>query len=298
MKAFVWEFLLFGLKQAWACVFAASFMAVMLLSHHVHVPGLARYDFLCLAAVAIQILLLVARIETLREALVLALFHAVGLGLELHKTRVGSWNYPEPGVLKIGIVPVFSGFMYAAVASYMCQSFRHLRLELRNYPRYRFSVPLAAAIYANFFTNQFLPDGRWVLIGLVFVVFGRTWVDFTVWRKRRTMPLVLSFVLIGFFVWVAENYSTFFGAWVYAHQRGGWQAVSPRILASWFLLVIVSFILVADLKHRRQKLGQRQPEAKPDVGTPVASTVSRRYDAILAPSAGGVPCHAPCESAC
>src|SRR3954451_8355462 len=121
MKAFAWEFLLFGLKQARACVFAGSFMAVMLLSHHVHVPGLARYDFLCVAAVAIQAVLLLTRIEEPGEALVLSLFHAIGLGLELFKTGVGSWSYPEPGVLKIGAVPVFSGFTYAAVASYVCQ---------------------------------------------------------------------------------------------------------------------------------------------------------------------------------
>ena len=64
-----------------------------------------------------------------------------GAGGGDHSHQLGSWGYPEPGVLKIGIVPVFSGFMYAAVASYVCQSFRWLKLQLRNYPRYRFSVP-------------------------------------------------------------------------------------------------------------------------------------------------------------
>jgi uncharacterized membrane protein YoaT (DUF817 family) len=266
MKAFIWEFQLFGLLQARACIFAGSFMAVMLLSHHIHIPGLARYDFLCLAAIAIQIVLIATGIESPGEALVLALFHAVGLGLELYKTSIGSWSYPEPGVLKIGGVPIYSGFMYAAVASYMCQSWRLLKLDLRRYPGYRFSVPLAMAIYGNFFTNRYVYDARWVLIALVFVVFGQTWVDFTVWRQRRTMPLVLSFFLIGFFVWVAENYSTLFGAWVYPHQRNGWQAVSLRILSSWFLLVIVSFILVADLKHVREKLRASvvKTEGEPD----------------------------------
>jgi uncharacterized membrane protein YoaT (DUF817 family) len=75
------------------------------------------------------------------------------------------------------------------------------------------------------------------------------------------MPLVLSFLLIGFFIWVAENYSTYFGAWVYPHQRGGWRGVSLHILSSWFLLVIVSFILVADLKHVREKLRGRSAES-------------------------------------
>jgi uncharacterized membrane protein YoaT (DUF817 family) len=256
MLALAYEFLLFGLKQARACVFAGSFMALLLISRHVQFPGLARSDLLCLAAVLIQVVLLATRIESPGEAVVLALFHAIGLGLELYKTHpaVGSWSYPEPGVLKLGWVPLYSGFMYAAVASYMCQAWRLLRLDLRRYPGYRFSLPLAAAVYANFFTNHFLPDVRWLLIPLVFLTFGRTWVDFTVWKKKRTMPLLLSFLLIGLFIWVAENYSTYFGAWVYPHQRDAWRGVSLHILSSWFLLVIVSFILVADLKHVRERL--------------------------------------------
>ena len=32
------------------------------------------------------------------------------------------------------------------------------------------------------------------------------------------MPLVLSFVLIGFFIWIAENIATFFSAWEYPNQ--------------------------------------------------------------------------------
>jgi hypothetical protein len=70
------------------------------------------------------------------------------------------------------------------------------------------------------------------------------------------MPLVLSFALIGFFVWVAENISTYLGAWVYAEQRAGWRVVSLWIISSWVLLVIVSFILVADLKHVRKAANQ------------------------------------------
>jgi len=78
--------------------------------------------------------------------------------------------------------------------------------------------------------------------------------------RLTTLPLMLSFLLIGFF-WVAENYSTYFGAWVYPHQRGGWRGVSLHILSSWFLLVIVSFILVADLEHVREKLRGRSAES-------------------------------------
>ena len=65
------------------------------------------------------------------------------------------------------------------------------------------------------------------------------------------MPLVLSFLLIGCFVWLAENVTTYLGAYVYPSQRDGWSPVSLRLVSSWALLVIVSFIIVADLKHVR-----------------------------------------------
>jgi len=65
----------------------------------------------------------------------------------------------------------------------------------------------------------------------------------------RRMPIVLSFVLIGFFIWVAENIGTFLGAWYYPHQTNGWNLVKWGKFSSWFLLVIVSFMIVAHLKH-------------------------------------------------
>jgi uncharacterized membrane protein YoaT (DUF817 family) len=252
MRAIVGDFVLFGLKQARACIFAAAFFALLFLSRHISLPGLARYDFLFLTTLAVQAILLLSGIESKGEVQVLCAFHALGLALELFKTHpaIGSWSYPEGAILKLGTVPLYSGFMYAAVASFMCQSWRLLRLELVNYPSPRLSVPLAAAIYLNFFTNAFLLDVRWPLTLAVLVIFARTQVRFTPGKQQRTMPLLLSFVLIGFFVWAAENISTFLGAWVYTSQRSAWHLVSLGILSSWSLLVIVSFILVAGLKHR------------------------------------------------
>src|SRR5262249_43209575 len=124
MRPFLWEFLLFGLKQARACLFAGLFLGLLLLSRHIPLFGLPGYDFLCLAAVSVQGLLLLTRLETTDEALTLCAFHALGIALELFKTHpaIASWSYPEDGFLKVGHVPLYSGFMYAAVASYMCQA--------------------------------------------------------------------------------------------------------------------------------------------------------------------------------
>jgi uncharacterized membrane protein YoaT (DUF817 family) len=256
MRSFVWEFFVFGLKQARSCVFAASFFGLLFLSRYLPLHGLPRYDFLCIAAVLLQVILVVTRIETLEEVFVLCAFHALGLTLELFKTHptVAAWSYPEAAYLKLGTVPLYSGFMYAAVASYMCQAWRVLRLELVHYPSYKLSIPLCAAVYLNFFTNHFLPDARWILlVPAIVVVFWRTRVNFVVTDKRRSMPLLLSFVLIGFFVWIAENVTTFLGAYRYPQQRTGWQAVSLGIYTSWALMVIISFMIVAELKYMRER---------------------------------------------
>ncbi len=191
----------------------------------------------------------------------LAAFHLIGLALELFKTHpaISSWSYPEFSYLKIGAVPIYSGFMYAAVASYLCQAWRIFHIELYRYPSYWYSVPLAVAIYLNFFTHHFIGyDFRWWLILIVAVTFRRAVVRFTVWRGQvRAMPLALSFLLIGFFIWVAENIATYLGAWAYPGQTQSWRIVSIGKISSWFLLVIISFVIVADLKYVRGKRRDR-----------------------------------------
>ncbi len=87
---------------------------------------LARNDVITIAAVAIQVLMVVLRLETLRELRVIVLFHVVGTGMELFKTSVGSWTYEGPGYLHLFGVPLYSGFMYAAVGSYMVRVYRLL----------------------------------------------------------------------------------------------------------------------------------------------------------------------------
>ena len=61
--------------------------------------------------------------------------------------------------------------------------------------------------------------------------------------------LLLAFVLIGFFLWLAENISTFYGIWSYPNQMGAWSRVHWGKWSSWSLLVIMTFTIVAGLKH-------------------------------------------------
>lgn len=257
LRDLVSEFFLFGVKELRACLFTGIFFAILIFSNYISIFGIARYDLIFILTITAQVLLLAFRIETKDEAMTLCLFHIIGLGLELFKTHpaIGSWSYPEAGLLKIGTVPLYSGFMYAAVASYMCQAWRIFNLELYRYPSYWLSVPLSAAIYLNFFTHHlsFVPDFRWLLMLCVLLVFRRTTVRFTVKTVPREMPVVVSFLLIGFFIWVAENIATYLGAWTYPDQRKAWTIVSLSKISSWFLLVIISFVIVADLKYVRGK---------------------------------------------
>lgn len=262
------EFLVFGVKEAAACVFAGSFLFLLAISGHVHIPGLARYDFLFLSAIAIQIILIAVRLENWREVAVLSLFHLIGMGLELFKTSpsVRSWSYPEPAFFHLKTVPLYSGFMYASVASYIMQAWRLMKVKLTEFPPFPLAVGLSAAIYANFFTNHYIVDLRWPLAAAVLLLFRRTQVHFTVISKPRRMPLALSFLLIGFFIWVAENIATFFGAWQYPHQKRQWAIVGPTKISSWMLLVIISFIIVAALKEifpKKQEVfsAEEEPDA-------------------------------------
>ena len=98
-----------------------------------------------------------------------------------------------------------------------------------------------------------------LLLGwLVFVsalgMYARTSVIYRPLDRDRTMPLLLSFVLIGFFIWLAENISTFFGIWRYPDQLGAWTAVHVGKWSSWSLLVVMTFTIVANLKHIRERI--------------------------------------------
>jgi uncharacterized membrane protein YoaT (DUF817 family) len=241
------EFVVFGLKQGWACIFGAALLAVLMAARlwYPDGTGFARNDFLTLAAVVIQVLMVVFRLETLRELRVIILFHLVGTVMELFKTDVGSWSYEAEGVLRIGAVPLFSGFMYAAVGSYMVRVYRLFDLRFAGYPRRWITAIVAAAIYLNFFTHHYLWDARWVLLAAVVIIFGRCVMHFRVFRKRHRMPLAIAFLLVALFIWIAENIATWSGAWLYPSQVDGWHPVPLDKLVAWFLLMIISVVLVA-----------------------------------------------------
>jgi len=253
-RRFVWEFWFFGIKEARACLFVGLFFASVLLVPRAGLFGLARYDVLFLLALTIQLGMVWTKLESWDELKAISLFHMLGFALEVFKVSgsIQSWAYPEAGFTKFWGVPLFSGFMYASIGSYIIQAWRLFDLRIRHHPPYWMAALIAILIYVNFFTHHYIGDYRWYLAACALGLFARASVTFRPLDRDRSMPLLLSFVLIGFFIWLAENIGTLFGIWRYPNQIGAWSTVHLGKWSSWSLLVIMSFTLIANLKHIKQ----------------------------------------------
>ena len=250
------EFLYFGAKQVRACLFVALFFSAVFAVPRVGLFGVPRYDLLLVIAVAIQGWMVWAKLETWDEVKAITVFHLIGFCLEVFKTSgaIRSWSYPDFAYTKVLGVPLFSGFMYAAVGSYIIQAWRLFDLRVRHHPPYWMATLIAVAIYANFFTHHYVADFRWYLAACALGLYARTTVVYRPLDRDRTMPLLLGFLLIGFFIWLAENISTFFRVWQYPDQLGAWTSVHVSKWSSWSLLVIMTFTIVANLKHIKERI--------------------------------------------
>lgn len=243
--------LVFAIKQGWAAVFGGLLVGAIIFTKFVDLPWLARYDWLFLFAIVTQIGLVATKLEKPHEMLTILIFHLVGLGMEVFKTSalIGSWTYPEASIFHVGNVPLFSGFMYAAVGSYIARAWRVLHLEFVNYPNRLYTVLLAAAIYFNFFSHHFAPDIRIGLFAAVILLYRKTVVRYTSNVRRHHMPLLVGFGLVALFVWLAENIGTVTRTWLYPSQVAHWHMVSWQKIGSWFLLMIISFIMIEVLHY-------------------------------------------------
>ena len=244
------KFWVFVIQQGWAALFGGMMLAAIILTSYFSLPWLSRYDWLFVIALLIQGIMLATKLERPHEVLTIFVFHITGLIMELFKTSSGiqSWSYPGDAFFKIETVPLFSGFMYAAVGSYIARSWRMMGLRFTHYPPRLSTAVLAIMIYINFFTHHYLPDIRFILFIVVFILFGRTIVYFRPYKTVHRMPLVMAFCLITLFIWIAENVGTFTKTWLYSTQLDGWHMVGVQKLGSWFLLMIISFVLI-DFLH-------------------------------------------------
>nr|BBH87634.1 hypothetical protein KTC_23850 [Thermosporothrix sp. COM3] len=249
MKQWLVTLVHFGVQEALSCLFPVLIFASLALTQLFALPQ--RYDWMLVICLLIQWGMYRSGLETRTEIALISLFHLIGLIMELYKVHMGSWSYPEYAWTKIGGVPLYSGFLYASVASYIMQAWKRLQLSIQHWPSLLLVIPLGMLIYANFFTHHFLPDMRWILMALLVLVFWPTSVYFTVNKQRYRMPLLLAFLLIGFFIWLAENIATYFHAWAYPQQLQSWHPVSPDKISSWFLFVLLALFIISPMKQAK-----------------------------------------------
>ena len=225
--------------------------------------AVARYDFLFLVALTLQVLFIALKLETWAEARVILIFHLTGTAMEWFKVDAGSWSYPEPAILKLMGVPLFSGFMYAAVGSYIARVIRLFDTEFTPFPPWPLHFGLAVAIYVNFFAHHFVMDIRAALMVATLLFYARTRIWFRIGDNWYWMPLPVAAFLSSLFLWVAENIGTLTGTWMYSGQNP-LELVSFAKIGSWYLLLYVAFatvtLVVKDpIRHSPVAPKQRSP---------------------------------------
>jgi uncharacterized membrane protein YoaT (DUF817 family) len=240
----------FTYQEAASCFFAVLILLMLMITRYFPVAVIPRYDVMLIFCLVVQVAMVwILKVETVDELKVICLFHLLGTTMEIFKIHMGSWSYPGDAYTKIFGVPLYGGFMYASVASYITQAWRRLDLRLSNFPLSWVNLVIGSLIYLNFFTHHFIYDMRYAILMLVLVIYWRTKIHFMVAERAFQMPVKLAFLLTGFFIWLAENIATFFGAWQYPNQSNSWKLVHPGKVTSWLLLFIVSFLIVAQLKR-------------------------------------------------
>lgn len=239
-------------KQCSACLFGV-FLIVAIVTTYLWYPidSLARYDFLFLIALGFQFVLIVSNLETIKEAVVILVFHVLATIMELFKTSnaIGSWTYPDEFFFGIATVPLFAGFMYSAVGSYIARTWRLFNFNFLNYPRKVLTTVLVVLIYLNFFGHHYVWDLRWILLGISVILFWRTKLVVQLSGRTYQIALLLAWTFFAILIWIAENIATYAEVWLYPNQMAQWQPVSIGKLTSWYLLMLLSFVLVS-LLHK------------------------------------------------
>jgi uncharacterized membrane protein YoaT (DUF817 family) len=68
----------------------------------------------------------------------------------------------------------------------------------------------------------------------------------------RRMPLLLGLFFVAVFIWISENVGTYTKTWLYPGQMNGWTLVTVQKLGAWFLLLVISYTLVALINKPRE----------------------------------------------
>ena len=74
------------------------------------------------------------------------------------------------------------------------------------------------------------------------------------------MPLIVGWLLVALFIWFAENIGTFTKVWLYPLQKDVWHLVSPHKIIAWYLVIIISFVVVSLVEKRQLVVDKAAPE--------------------------------------
>lgn len=258
---------LFGFKAASAALFGLLLLIAFALTAPMgsrEYYGFFRYDYLLFYAVIIQICLIYLKLESWAEVRVIALFHLMAMVMEIFLTHpaIASWQYPQPAVFRLWTVPLFAGFMYSAVGSFFARSLRLYSVSFTRLPTFGLMIGLAVLSYLNFMTKFFVPDIRYVLFAVSVVMFWKTRLSFQLDQKRFNLPMLPVLILLAFLIWIAENISTFYKIWLYPSQVDAWHMVGWGKLGSWYLLLLLSLVLVLKILGQRSANGSWQLHAQ------------------------------------
>ena len=221
--------------------------------------AVARTDALFVFGVLGLVAMFALGWNALGDALPIGAVFLAGVVLEWQRTGAGAWAYEAGGVLQFGQKPLFVGFMYAAVGSYIIRSLRLKALMVTGMPAIWIGLGAGAVIYGSYFLS--LPSWvRPLLLTFVVIVFSGA-------RVRSPsgswlyVPVALAMAAV--LLWVAENVGTFTGTWSYPGQ-GAYEFVSLSKIGAWFLLLNVCFLLViylgpGDLRRHREGTDASSP---------------------------------------
>lgn len=157
--------------------------------------------------------------------------------------------------------------MYSAVGSFLARGLRLFNVSFTNLPSLKWMSLLIVLSYANFLTKFFIPDIRNILFIASALLFWRTQVFFRMNNENKSqtpdfkqyrIPFLPLLLLLAFLVWLAENIATFANIWRYPSQVNSWQMVGLGKMGSWYLLIILSLVLVLTVIGKRDTKGDWQ----------------------------------------
>lgn len=255
------SFFEFHFKAAYAALFGILLLVAFALTAPMgnqEYYGLFRYDYLLFYALIIQISLILLKLESWAQAKVIAIFHLMAMVMEIFLThpKIASWYYPQPAVFKIMTVPLFAGFMYSAVGSFFARSLRLYQISFSKLPTYGNMLSLAVLSYLNFMTKFVIYDIRYILFFWSIVIFWKTKICFKLKHHHINLPMLPILLLLAFIIWIAENISTFYKIWLYPSQEDAWHLVGWGKMGSWYLLLLLSLVLVIKIMGERDQKGQ------------------------------------------